>query len=191
MHEPAALPIPAGALDESELIRAARADPGAFQAIYERYADRVYRYLLTRSRSPDDAADLLQQVFLRAMDALSQYRPEKGPFVAWLFGIARNAATDFQRRSRPTVSWDMVPESFLAGRTDLEAEVLRRDDLARLAALVGTLDPARRELLVLRFVAGLTVPEIAAVIGKREAATKKQILRTLQSLKERYHDRTP
>src|SRR5947209_4633726 len=183
MHEPAALPIPAGALDESELIRAARADPGAFQAIYERYADRVYRYLLTRSRSPDDAADLLQQVFLRAMDALSQYRPEKGPFVAWLFGIARNAATDFQRRSRPTVSWDMVPESFLAGRTDLEAEVLRRDDLARLAALVGTLDPARRELLVLRFVAGLTVPEIAAVIGKREAATKKQILRTLQSLK--------
>jgi len=66
--------------------------------------------------------------------------------------------------------------------------VLRRDDLAHLMALVNALEPAKRELLILRFVAGLSTSEIARVVGKGEAATKKQLWRTLQTLKEQYHD---
>ena len=71
---------------------------------------------------------------------------------------------------------------------DLEAGALQREDIVRLRALLGALDPDTRELLALRFAAGLTFAEIAAVIGKSEAATKKRLARTLQSLKEHYHD---
>src|SRR5205809_938268 len=59
---------------------------------------------------------------------------------------------------------------------------------AYLRALLGALGPDTRELLALRFAAGLTFVEIAAVVGKSEAATKKRLARTLQSLKEHYHD---
>jgi RNA polymerase sigma-70 factor, ECF subfamily len=190
MHESlaAAVPFRKAMNEEDALVVAAREDPAAFGLLYQRYRDRIYWYLQTRTGSPEDAADLVQQVFLRALSALAQYQPRKGPFAAWLFGIARNLAATHHRRLRPTVTWDLVPEAFRVDGSDTEAEVLRREDLTRLRTLFYALDANRRELLVLRFVAGLTTPEIAVVIGKSPAATKKQMSRTLHSLKEHYRE---
>ena len=89
--------------DDAALVQSVRVDPAAFAPLYERYRDRVYWYLQTRTASADDAADLLQQVFLQALDRIDQYKPKQGPFVAWLFGIARHVASNHNRRRRPTV----------------------------------------------------------------------------------------
>ncbi len=202
-------------MDELTLIRAAQEYPPAFGPLYLRYRDRVHAYLRARVATPEDAADLTQQVFLQALAALPRYRARGAPFAAWLFRIARNAAVNQRRRHRETVPWegapealrplvgedsdvlvargatvgrDLAPRAIGAGEGDPAADVLRRDDLARLAALVNALAPDKRELLTLRFVAGLSTPEIARVVGKGEAATKKQLWRTLQTLKEQYHD---
>lgn len=75
-----------------------------------------------------------------------------------------------------------------ASGQDLEASVLQQETLAHLKRLLATLDPYKRELLSLRFAAGLTVPQIAAVLGKNPEAVKKQLSRLLQSFKEQYHD---
>ncbi|HVA88233.1 MAG TPA: sigma-70 family RNA polymerase sigma factor [Chloroflexota bacterium] len=185
------LPLPDGDRPraDADLVSASQADPTAFGALYERYRDRVFWYLLTRTDTAVDAEDLLQIVFLKALDALAQYRPEKGPFSAWLFGIARNTAATFHARRLPTVAWDLVPEILLpVDEHDLEARLLRQEDLSRLRLLFGRLDARKRELLVLRFVAGLTSAEIACMVGKSEAATKKQLARILHTLKEHYHD---
>jgi RNA polymerase sigma-70 factor (ECF subfamily) len=172
---------------DAELVSEAQGDPRAFAALYDRYRDRIYWYLLTRTNSAEDADDLLQQVFLKALDALGQYRPARGPFAAWLFGIARHTTATFQARRRPTVAWDLVPEVLLpVDEHDLEAQLVRREDLGRLRRCFGRLEAHKRELLILRFVTGLTMSEIAAVIGKSEAATKKQLARTLRALKEYY-----
>jgi hypothetical protein len=80
---------------EAELVELARTNLEAFAELYRRYVDRVYRYLCTHVESDDDAADLTQQVFLRALQAMPAYRDEGKPFRVWLFRIARNAATDF------------------------------------------------------------------------------------------------
>jgi RNA polymerase sigma-70 factor (ECF subfamily) len=174
---------------DADLVVEAQADPRAFAALYERYRDRIYWYLLTRTNSVEDADDLLQLVFLKALDALGQYRPARGPFAAWLFGIARHTTATFQARRRPTVAWDLVPEVLLpVDEHDLEAQLVRREDLGRLRRCFGRLEAHRREVLILRFVTGLSIAEIAAVIGKSEAATKKQLARTLQALKEHYDD---
>ena len=173
---------------EALAIEAARQDPSEFGVLYARYRDRVYRYLLTRAATTEEAEDLLQLVFLRAMSSLSQYRPEVRPFIAWLLGIARNLSIDHQRRARSTVQWDLVPGIFRTSSSDVEADVLRQEELADLSALFRGLPPDKRELLVLRFAAGLTIREIAGVVGKSEAATKKQISRTLNMLKEQYYD---
>jgi RNA polymerase sigma-70 factor (ECF subfamily) len=193
VHSATARPFPLSTTLNAEqtLVCMAREDPTAFGALYDLHSDRIYRYLCTRTADREDAADLLQQVFLQAFDALPQYQPGKGPFVAWLFGIARNLSSNLHRARHPSITWDLVPEVLRADPGDLEAEVLRREDLTRLSRAFNALPADKRELLVLRFVAGLTAAEIASVVGKSHAATKKQLSRTLQSLKEHYHHDTP
>jgi RNA polymerase sigma-70 factor (ECF subfamily) len=175
--------------DEAALVSAAQDERGQFAALYGRYIDRIYAYTRSRTASDEDAADLTQQIFVRALDALPRYRAEGVPFAAWLFRIARNATVDYHRRRRTAVTWDHLPEAQQPqADLDLEAGALHRDDIARLRVLVQTLEPDRRELLALRFAAGLSIAEVATVIGKSEEATKKRILRALQTLKERYHE---
>jgi len=175
--------------DDGTLIRQACADPAAFERLYQRYADRVYAYLRAHTATPEDAADLTQHVFLHALKDLPRFRGQGAGFPAWLFRIARNAATDLYRRRRSTVALDFVPEALQpTAEQDLEMDVLRREALDRVRALIRTLDGDTRELLALRFAGRLTVGEIAAVIGKSEAATRKKLSRTIQGLKEHYDD---
>jgi len=178
--------------DDAALIHAAQRHPAAFGPLYDRYVDRIYAYLWARTSSAEDAADLTQHVFVQALDALPRYRAGRVPFAAWLFRIARNAATDWRRRQHATVAWDLVPDALHPQASDeVEARVLRQEDLIRLRALLAALDAETREALILRFTAGLTLADVGAVIGKSEEATRKKIARALHTLKEQYHDDTP
>lgn len=173
--------------DESVLIRAAQADPAAFDALYRRYLGRVYWYLRARLPEAGDADDLTQQVFLHALEALPRYRDRGVPFSAWLFRIARNTSIDAHRRRRPVIPWTRAPVVAQRGtEQDPEARVLQREELHRLRAILATLRPEQCELLALRFAAGLTAHEIAVVVGKSEAAIKKRLARTMHVLKEQY-----
>lgn len=175
--------------DDATLVRTARCDSIAFGKLYEQYRDRVYTYLRSRSRNAEDAVDLTQQVFLHALDALPRYRGKDATFAPWLFRIARNAAIDFHRRQRITVTWDLVPETLQpVASDDPERAVLHHEALARLRTRVAALEPDARELLALRFGARLTIAETAAVVGKSEAAVKKRLFRIIQMLREDYHD---
>src|SRR5688500_13466750 len=92
--------------DERAVVRAVRHAPAAFGALYDRYYARIWRYLRARLGSDDDAADLTQQVFLQALDALPRYQERGLPFAAWLFRIARNAAPSTPSGAcvRPSIS---------------------------------------------------------------------------------------
>ncbi len=173
--------------DDNEAAWIAKAcnDPAAFEPLYLRYHTRLYRYLRTRLTSDEDAADMTHQVFLLALDALPRYQQRGLPFAAWLFRIAHHAVIDTRRRQHPTVSWDALPETLQPlAEQDPETQALQQEALTHLRTWLATLKAEQRELLALRFAAGLTVPQIAAVIGKKPEATKKQISRLIQSYKE-------
>lgn len=173
--------------DESALVKGAQVEPAAFSPIYDHYLVPVYRYLRARSDNDEDAEDLTQQVFLKALDALPRYRERGIPFSAWLFRIARNVATDAHRRRKITVSWDFLPEALHPNqRPGLEDVVLEHEDLDRLRVLLTSLKADECEILNLRFVAGLSAREIAVVVGKSEAAVHKRLRRTLRTLQEKY-----
>ncbi len=175
--------------DEARWIVAAQATPTAFEPLYLRYRGRVYHYLRTRLNNDEDAADATQQVLLQALKALPKYKQRGIPFAVWLFRIAHHLAINVSSRNSSTVSWQALPEMLHpASGQDLEASVLQQETLAHLKRLLATLNPYKRELLSLRFAAGLTVPQIAAVLGKNPEAVKKQLSRLLQSFKEQYHD---
>jgi RNA polymerase sigma-70 factor (ECF subfamily) len=170
------------------LVAAAKSDSASFGALYERYLPQVYRYLVTRASSPEEAADLTQAVFLKAYDGLARYKPGKAPFAAWLFRIARNAAIDSHRRERPVVPWERAPELESEAGSSGEDSVLRAERLRELRGLLAELEPEKRDLLALRYAGGLTSTEIASLVGKKPEAVKKQLQRTLQQLKEPYRD---
>ena len=172
---------------DDALVAAAIARPEAFGALYELFMPRVYRYVRTRTASAEEAADVTQIVFIKAMSSLPKYRAGRGPFAGWLFRIAHNAAVDTHRRRKPSLNWDELPQSIAeSDASSPEDIVLRRERLDRLRVLVSRLDSNKRELLALRFAAGLSSREIAAVVGKGEGAVKKQLFRIIASLKEQY-----
>jgi RNA polymerase sigma-70 factor (ECF subfamily) len=169
--------------DEAALVRAAVHDATAFAALYQRYVAHVYRFVRLRCASSDEAADLTQHVFLKVAEALPRYRERGLPFVAWLFRITRNATIDHARRRRPA-----APLESLAGvlaADDVEEYVLDRERRTALATLMGALSRDERELLSLRFAAGLSSREIAAVVGASESAVKKRLTRLIHRMKER------
>ena len=176
--------------DEADLVRMAQEHPSAFASLYQRYLPRVYHYVRARLESDEDAADLTQQIFLQALDALPAYQLRGVPFVAWLFQIARHAVTDLYRRRKSVVSWDSLPGTLQGPEQsqDMDDLLVRQERLARLKTLLSRLDPAQRELLALRFAAGLSAPQIALVVGKSPAAVKKQLTRLLHTLKEQYRE---
>lgn len=173
--------------NEADLIRSAQEHPEAFGALYERHVDSVYRYLQLRVGSAE-AADLTQQVFLKALRSLPQYRTRGLPFLAWLFRIARNLATDYHRSSMHSPG-ELLPDIVDVTRlASPEEAALQMERLRYLRSLLCDLGADKRELLAMRFAGGLTSREIAAVMGKSEAAIKKQLARIIHSLKERYRE---
>jgi RNA polymerase sigma-70 factor (ECF subfamily) len=166
---------------ENALVAAARQDPQAFAGLYDLYAQRVYRYLLSRTGSVQEAEDLTAQTFLAAIQAFPAYR-HRGNFSAWLFTIARRKAIDFFRKHKETVSLEGIEEQI---PTDGGREPGSKSDRQLdLLTQIQKLSPQEQELLRLRFVAELRFNQIAVLLGKTEAAVKKSTYRLLARLED-------
>ncbi|MCB0065335.1 MAG: RNA polymerase sigma factor [Caldilineaceae bacterium] len=165
------------------LMAAAQRDPTAFSALYRRHLNRVYRYFRYRVGNEEDAQDLTTQTFMAALESLQSYRSE-GTVAAWLLGIAHHKFVDWQRKMQPTVSLDAavtVPDV-----TQLpDEQVAHHLDRETLEQTLLTLAPERAEAIALRYFGDLSNREVAALMGKNEAAVKMLIHRGLQDLRLR------
>jgi RNA polymerase sigma-70 factor (ECF subfamily) len=171
------------------MVTEAQSNPEAFAPLYERYVLRIYRYIHIRVRSDEDAADITQQIFLAALQALPRYRQQGVPFAAWLFRIAQLTLKQKQRQEKGSVSWDILPADLhLVETSGPESHLIEQERLQRLIMLVSRLDNYHRDLLALHFSAGLSSTEIATIFGKKRETVKKQLTRLIQKLKEQYHD---
>jgi RNA polymerase sigma-70 factor (ECF subfamily) len=175
---PAIDPVPDEArADELRLIAAAQAgDRGAFGALYAQYARVVHGVLLARVPRTE-VEDLVQDVFLQAMERLRGLRDPLA-FGGWLAAIARNRATDHLRRA-PQVT--ELPEDLAATGTNASD----RAEALAILAVIRELPDAYRETLVLRLVEGMTGPEIATRTGLTAASVRVNLHRGMKQLRER------
>lgn len=165
--------------DELALVRRAQTDAQAFGALYDHYVQRVYRYCLYRTSDPHEAEDLTAQVFLAALESLPRYRQD-GHFAAWLFSIARHKVAEYHRRAAP----EPLDEAFLPPfHSDLEALTENSQRREKLLKLIQALAEDERELIHLRYAAGLSFAEIAKSLSKHEDAVKKSLYRLVARLK--------
>jgi len=172
--------------DEKAQIRAAKDDPRAFAALYERYVDRIYNYVYHRVRNVHDAEDLTSRTFYRALAHLPEYEDRGYPFSAWLYRIAHNAIANWFRdqKRRPVVALDEVVARG-APEEHPEHVAETRDEHHLLLEVIRELDPVRQELLVLKFSEGLSNAEIGHILGRSEGAIKSLYHRTLLQIRKK------
>lgn len=172
-------------LDDNQCAALAQGGEGkAFSALVARYQDRIYRFLLRLTRSPDDALELTQDTFLRAHQALDRWRPD-ALFKTWLFRIARNSAFDRLRRDKlvefVALEDDVeIPDSAAGPEAILETAQRVR----QLEAALQALPAAHREILLLREIEQMSYDEIALVLGLNAGTVKSRIARARGALLE-------
>ena len=173
-------------------VRASQADRRAFGTLYRRYLDRVYGYAFYLLGDHHDAEDVTERTFLAALAAIGTFRDEGASFRAWLFRIAHNqvANTLRSRARRPADSLDVV-EPPSAAESDPAALVGAADEARTLRRALGALSTDRRQVLILRFVDGLSAREIGAVLGRSEGAVRVLQHRALRELGTSLRDGRP
>jgi RNA polymerase sigma-70 factor (ECF subfamily) len=183
---------------EAELVaRAKDKSSEAWDEIYARHYPHIYRYVHARVFDSEVAADLTASVFLGAVKGIGSYRYQGQPLLAWLYRIARNVISSHQRtmfRQR-TLSLNAVLE--LPGRvfgqkrqgaepaSPPEADPSTTVEQMDLRHALAGLPAAQRDVLVLKFFAGMDAKEIADVVGKEPAAVYSLQARGLQALRRR------
>lgn len=162
--------------DRELLSRVAARDEAAFRQLYERYADRVFRYALTMLRQRRLAEEVVQETMVAVWQGAGSFRG--GSQVStWIFGIARNQAHALLRREARGAR---EPEEPLV-LPDPAAAVEREGKV--LAALEG-LPPDQREVVVLAFYEGLSYREIARILGVPEGTVKSRMYFAKRRLRE-------
>src|SRR5512140_3063172 len=161
---------------QNELVLLAKAgDAEAFGQLYETYLDRIYRYIYFRVTDEQTAEDLISQVFTKAWENLDRYQPSGRPFIAWLYTIAHNTVIDHYRTRKDTVSIASdAPSPHEQVELHFEADNLR--------AALQTLTPEQQQVVVLKFIAGMSTDEIAGQLKKSAGAIRALQMRALQAL---------
>jgi RNA polymerase sigma-70 factor (ECF subfamily) len=152
-----------------------------WDALYAEQLPRVYNFFRFRVGDGPEAEDLTARTFEKAWQARHRYRRDLGAFSTWLFTIARRVGVDHWRQRRvhlPLEAADEVP-----GAAGADADAERRSDLARLGTLLARHGDRERELLALKYGAGLTHREIARQTGLSETNVGTILHRTVQALR--------
>lgn len=170
------------AINTDIIVRAQRGDTAVIGALYERYHPGVFRYLYYRVGDLQTAEDLTSEVFLRMIRHLSGFRSRSVSFQAWLMQIARNIAIDHYRKMGHRNHLELV-EDLVAGDEDPGRAVEQGLTSESLRLALGKLTDEQRDVILLRFVSGLPIVEVAQALHKSEDAVKGLQRRALIALR--------
>ena len=171
--------------DEALMLAYAAGEATAFEPLYRRHQDALYRYLLRGCQSTHTAQELFQDVWQKLIHARLRYRAD-APFGAYLYKLAHNRLVDHWRSQRPQVP---APEPELENLPAPESQrpdetELRRQQAVRLLRALATLPLEQREIIVLREEQELTLEQIAVIQGVGRETVKSRLRYALAKLRE-------
>jgi RNA polymerase sigma-70 factor, ECF subfamily len=167
---------------------------GSFEQLVRQFQDRLFAFALRLTGKREDAEEVAQDAFVRAYRALKTYPAERVRAMAlkaWLYQVTLNVARNrLRRKGHRTVSLDesdregrgREPHDDPAGRPDARFEVKRRR--ADIASLVARLPERYRAPLILRYVEGLKLEEVSAILKQPLGTTKSNVHRAINALRE-------
>ena len=172
--------------DDSDLLRLIRKaqqyDGQALSALCELFFEDVYSYFHYRARDVADAQDLTNDVFLRLVESIQSFEPARGTFRTWIFGVAHHRLVDYRRRQ--ALRDHRLLDEGLTDSDDgpaVQAEARLTQD--RLRRALNSLTEDQRQVIVLKFIEGLSNAEVAQILRKTEGAINALQYRALQALR--------
>ncbi len=161
-------------------------EPGDPEEMIRSMLPRVYRYFAYRLGEGMAAEDLAAETLERAWLGRERYRPDRGPWQDWVFGIARHLAADHFRRRDPAVETPQPGPAGIDRPTEDDSE--RRLEFARISLLLSRVSTRERELVALKFGAGLTNRAIARMMGLSESNVGTILHRLVSTLRRQWEE---
>jgi RNA polymerase sigma-70 factor, ECF subfamily len=170
-------------VEEQRLIQEAQMGSGeAFAALYREYVQQIHRYIYYRTRDEQLAEDLTADVFTKAIEGLSRYVDKGNPLISWLYRIAHARVVDHYRRQdrRPTAT--NVEDANLSVTPDMDADLVKQHVSRALLKAIQSLTVDQQQVIILRFIEGLSIEATANQLGKKGNAIKALQFRAVRSL---------
>jgi len=171
-----------------QVLAACGGDVEAFGVLYQRYAERVFRYIAYRVRTQAEAEDLTAQVFLNAWKAIGRYKPQEAPFLAWLYTIAHNQVINYAKSKTQNTTFTSIDSAYeLVDTSRYNSPDERADKLAEYEELrqaVLNLPADQQQVIFLRYVEELGHAEIGQLMGKPEVTIRGILFRAHESLRK-------
>lgn len=172
-----------GASDDELVRRFQSGDTAALDALVQRHQDRLYRMAAVWLHNDQQAADVVQEVFLRSMRGLGAFRFRSAPFT-WLYRTTRNVCHEFNRRRR-TEPLEAEPGDPSPG---IEQQVALHDVARNVRVLLARLPERQREVVLLRIFEDLSVRDTARAMGCREGTVKALLHKATSRLRLELED---
>lgn len=169
--------------NERSLIRFSQSgDRDAFGLLYETYLKRIYRYVYFRVFDRELAEDIASLVFLKAWEHLGSFEGGQIPFAKWLYRVAHNTVIDYYRTRKPVSALEHVHPLRVSYADGVDEKIDLDIFSSHLVEALKELTDGQREVLILRFIGGLTTQEIARRIDKGLGAVRALQMRGLRRL---------
>lgn len=160
-----------------------KGDEQAFAQFYNTYQGRIYRFVYFKVSNEEKAQDLTNEVFMKAFNYLKDDEAhEIENFQAFIFKTARNLVIDFYRTRKQDVSLDAISE--IVSKEDVSKRVDDKLDIEKVAKAIKQLPSDYREIIILRFVDGLSFEEISHSVGKSLGSCRMLAHRGIKKIKE-------
>lgn len=168
--------------DEKLLKKVISGDTRAYGVLYERYVDEIYRYVYYRvAKNSLETEDLTQTVFIKAWDVILQDRTENYNFRALIYQIARNLTIDRWRTSKTELSInELLMKSDIP---KLEQQIILNEESDELVHAIRELEPKLQEVVICRFINGLSHAETARSLGRTEGYVRVLQYRALKKIR--------
>ena len=154
----------------------------AFGQLYEMFLDRIYRYTYYQVKDRMTAEDITETVFMKAWKQIATCKGQGATFSAWLYRIAHNQVVDTLKANRNLSTLDLDD---IADFDSPELAAGRQDELEELAEMIAELPEGQKQVLILKFIEGLTNSEISHILNKSEQAVRILQMRALTRMREK------
>ena len=164
------------------IIAAQSGDETALATLYDAYVDRIYRYIYYRVDNRQTAEDITGEVFLRLVEGLSSYQDREISILAWLYRIAHARLVDHYRRVNRAGDAQDIDTLSLASDDDMDSMLMSNYRQEQVRHALKTLTEEQQQVIVMRFIEGLSLQETADLLGKTLGSVKVMQHRALSSL---------